>query len=203
MAKVRGPRSQARRAEILKVAADLFLSQGYETVSVDAIVDRAGGTKTNIYTMFGSKADLLGAVVDEQCKAAAVPFAGVAAGDTKLQAGLQEIGQQYLTALYSKNSIRLHRLMIAEAPRFAALSRKWFNAYPEAARRALASYFVGHKIASRGAELRLAGIFLGMLAGEQLVKQLAGGAGPPAPADIKDHVRQCVSMFLDAVQPKG
>ena len=203
MANVRGPRSQARRAEILKVAADLFMSQGYEGVSVDAIVDRAGGTKTNIYTMFGDKAGLLGAVVDEQCKAAAIPFADVVASDVKLQAGLQAIGQQYLAALYSKNSIRLHRLMIAEAPRFAALSRKWFNAYPEAARKALGAFLATHKVASRGAELRLAGIFLGMLAGEQLVKQLAGGTATPAPADIKDQVRQCVSMFLAAVQAKS
>ena len=50
--------SEAKREELLRVATELFLEQGYSCVSVNAIVKRAGGTKTNIYTYFGGKEGL-------------------------------------------------------------------------------------------------------------------------------------------------
>src|SRR6266478_4154559 len=46
-------RSVRKRAELLRIATDMFLEQGYDAVSVEAIVQRAGGTKTNVYTHCG------------------------------------------------------------------------------------------------------------------------------------------------------
>ena len=51
-------RSVRKRAELLRIATDMFLEQGYDAVSVEAIVQRAGGTKTNVYKHFGGKAEL-------------------------------------------------------------------------------------------------------------------------------------------------
>jgi AcrR family transcriptional regulator len=47
------------RAKVLAAAAELFASQGYETTSVQQVVDRAGVTKGALYHYFPTKEALL------------------------------------------------------------------------------------------------------------------------------------------------
>ncbi|NER61767.1 helix-turn-helix transcriptional regulator, partial [Pseudomonas sp. MAFF212428] len=56
-------RSLERRRNLLVTASELFLAHGYDGVSMDAIVAAAGGSKATIYRYFGSKNELLVAVV--------------------------------------------------------------------------------------------------------------------------------------------
>ena len=60
--------SEAKREQILAVASELFLELGYNRVSVNAIVRKAGGTKTNIYTYFGGKEGLFRAIIESLSK---------------------------------------------------------------------------------------------------------------------------------------
>jgi len=48
-------RGEARNSKLQKVAAGLFLKRGYEGVSIDRIVELAGGSKSTIYSEFGGK----------------------------------------------------------------------------------------------------------------------------------------------------
>src|SRR3546814_2220272 len=57
-------RREDRRQAILDAAESLFLEQGYERVSVNAIVQRSGGSLATVYDLFGNKHGLLYAVVD-------------------------------------------------------------------------------------------------------------------------------------------
>lgn len=40
-------------SRLQKVAADLFLNRGYEGVTIDNIVELAGGSKSTVYSEFG------------------------------------------------------------------------------------------------------------------------------------------------------
>ncbi|WP_300758906.1 TetR/AcrR family transcriptional regulator, partial [Janthinobacterium sp.] len=60
-------RSSERRRKLLEAAGRLFLASGYDGVSMDAIVAEAGGSKATAYRYFGSKQDLLVAVVEYLC----------------------------------------------------------------------------------------------------------------------------------------
>ncbi|WP_176026829.1 TetR/AcrR family transcriptional regulator, partial [Brucella intermedia] len=51
-------RTKLRRKTILRAAAELFFEQGYATTSIDAIIERTGGSKRTIYSEFGSKEGL-------------------------------------------------------------------------------------------------------------------------------------------------
>lgn len=57
-------RGQERRLALLLSANDLFLERGYEAVSLDDIVNHAGGSKTSIYKYFGNKEGLFTAICD-------------------------------------------------------------------------------------------------------------------------------------------
>lgn len=48
-----------RRLALLLSATELFLEKGYDAVSLDDIVNHAGGSKTSIYKYFGNKDGLL------------------------------------------------------------------------------------------------------------------------------------------------
>ncbi|MCH4247775.1 MAG: TetR/AcrR family transcriptional regulator [Acinetobacter populi] len=52
---------------LFEVATDLFLRYGYEKVSLDQIVEHAGGSKATIYKYFGSKKGLFIAICQERC----------------------------------------------------------------------------------------------------------------------------------------
>jgi AcrR family transcriptional regulator len=56
----------ARRAQVLAVAQDLFAREGFHHVSMDDIADRAEVSKPVLYRHFPSKLDLYLAVVDDR-----------------------------------------------------------------------------------------------------------------------------------------
>ena len=66
-----------RREQIIAVASELFLAHGLDGVSVDAVVDRAGGSKSSVYSYFGNKEGLFIAVVERLCAEILVPLAAI------------------------------------------------------------------------------------------------------------------------------
>lgn len=60
---VRLPRPE-RRAQLLDVALEVFVSQGYHAAAMDDIADRAGVSKPVLYQHFPSKLDLYVALLD-------------------------------------------------------------------------------------------------------------------------------------------
>lgn len=68
--RARNPRMgrDERRAQVLRIAQDLFATEGFHHVSMDDIADRAQVSKPVLYRHFPSKLDLYLAVVD-QCGA--------------------------------------------------------------------------------------------------------------------------------------
>ncbi len=57
-------RGHERCVALLESAAELFLKFGYEAVSLDDIVNHAGGSKASIYKYFGNKEGLFKAICD-------------------------------------------------------------------------------------------------------------------------------------------
>lgn len=188
---------QNRRTAMLQAASDLFLAKGYEAVSVDEVIAKTGGTKTNVYTLFGGKAELFAAVVDEQCQKLKLVFAELQFSGLSPEAALRCAGRAYLTALLSKASVRQHRLMVAESGRFPALGRRWFKAGPEGARSALAGQLEALPgFGSKAQAGKVAATFLNMLGGEPLLRQLAAGGAPLSTREINSYVDDAITVLL-------
>jgi AcrR family transcriptional regulator len=79
-----------RRAQVLRVAQELFSTEGYHHVSMDDIADRAEVSKPVLYRHFPSKLDLYCAVVDQR---AVDLLAAIDAAVEPLEAGPVQPGE--------------------------------------------------------------------------------------------------------------
>jgi AcrR family transcriptional regulator len=61
-------RTEEKRADIVRIASEMFNELGYDRCSMDAICGRVGGSKATLYGYFDSKEELLRAVL--QCEVA-------------------------------------------------------------------------------------------------------------------------------------
>jgi AcrR family transcriptional regulator len=63
---VRDEQAARTKARILDAAADLFLDHGYGTTTIKAIADRADVARDTVHAVFGSKARVLTALIDQR-----------------------------------------------------------------------------------------------------------------------------------------
>ena len=57
------PKSEAKAEAILHAASELFLSQGFQGTSMDAVAKRAGVSKQTVYSHFANKEELFKACI--------------------------------------------------------------------------------------------------------------------------------------------
>jgi AcrR family transcriptional regulator len=57
-------RTEEKRDEIVRIAAELFQEHGYDRCSMAALSERLGGSKATLYGYFSSKEELLRAVIN-------------------------------------------------------------------------------------------------------------------------------------------
>jgi AcrR family transcriptional regulator len=199
MPRAKRVRAEVKRVELVKVATEMFLAKGYDSVSVDSIIARTGGTKSNVYKFFGSKAELFAEVVEDLCRQIVHSFADLELDPADPEGALREVGRRFLGALLTKRSIRQHRMVVAESARFPAVGKRWFKAGPESARAPLAAYFEKLQKAGKIGKVparRLAGLFLDMLSEELLLRQLIAGAPEASPREINKLVDEVLTVFL-------
>lgn len=120
----RPSREQAERLgeQILDVATELFLRDGYGATSIEAIAQVAGISKRTFYHRFDGKPALFGAVV-HRIVAGLHPPSNVPllAGGT-LEEILTRLGGMILDAAMTTQALALNRLIVAEATRFPELA---------------------------------------------------------------------------------
>jgi AcrR family transcriptional regulator len=105
-------RGEIRNSKLQKVAADLFLKRGYDGVSIDKIVELAGGSKSTVYSEFGGKCGLFIRSIENLCREANKPLAEIDYAGLNLEASLKKLSFQILKLITAKRSVELHRLAI-------------------------------------------------------------------------------------------
>jgi len=125
--------SPEKRAQILSGAAAVFAADGYEGASMARIATVAGVSKGTLYNYFDSKAALFTAHVAETCERhlARVFDQADHAGDPA--SVLRSIGRRMVQMLLSDQGRAIYRMVIAEAAKFPALARGFFEAGPACA----------------------------------------------------------------------
>ncbi|GIG88252.1 TetR/AcrR family transcriptional regulator [Plantactinospora endophytica] len=108
--------STQKRAAIVTAARELFLVDGFDRTSVDAIAARAGVSKRTVYDYFGDKLTLLNAVVD------AVGQSLVAAIRRALDETLHDARADRLEPALVEFSVRVSTDMLG-SPEYATLQR--------------------------------------------------------------------------------
>ena len=190
--------ADVRRRAILEAATEVFLERGYAGASVDAVVERAGGSKASVYAMFGNKEGLLTALVTE---AAELLIASIDALpiDQPLVQSLSEFGERFLKVILQPNRLAVYRLVVGEGGRLPELGDVFYRTGPEEVIHRLAEFFrlqVQRGAITAADPERLAGYFVGALRGDLHFRALFNPTRTPTPREITQHVEFVVAKFL-------
>jgi TetR/AcrR family transcriptional regulator, mexJK operon transcriptional repressor len=192
------PESPERRREyIVRMAAPLFLSKGYDNVSIDEIIGVVGGSKATIYAWFGGKEGLFEAVVRKMCEDVTLAIDVDAKGSLEEQ--LTRIGQSFLAMVLSPPILEFHRLMVSIGRTFPETGRLFYKTGPLSAYSIVASWITRHQKSGRIIDedpYRLAVLFLDMLIGEHQLGWLTSVPRAAVRDKIDETVRIAVKVFL-------
>ncbi|AWL13142.1 hypothetical protein HMF8227_02690 [Saliniradius amylolyticus] len=135
-----GTQSETRQATLLKVATQLFIEQGYQKTSLEQVIQRAGGSRRNVYSAFGNKAGLFKAAVQQAQKdifTSAYPE-NWDQGDPETV--LRQLGIGLISALTSRKTLALFREVIAHTPSMPSLGEDLYQSGPKRVLALLAGY---------------------------------------------------------------
>jgi TetR/AcrR family transcriptional repressor of mexJK operon len=196
--KRRGGRlTEARRSEIVRKAAALFLDKGYERVTVDDIIALVGGSKATLYSQFGGKDGLFEIVIKRYCTDVDVAIHFDSTGNTAEQ--LTQIGHAFLKMVLSPRILELHRLMVSIGKRFPSITLMFYKSGPLSAYKIIATWIEKQQSAGNlrgGDPHKLAVLFHDMLIGYHQGALLFSLPKSQVSRSIDDTVRAAVSVFL-------
>ncbi|MGP4675078.1 TetR/AcrR family transcriptional regulator [Agrobacterium salinitolerans] len=204
----RGKRLSAaeRRTAILQAAATVFFEQGYAATSMDAIIERVGGSKRTIYSEFGNKEGLFTALVSEGADKALAALAVEEIGGRNLRETMLEFARRLVEVYMSPTMIGVYRAIMAEALRFPELAKAFYDRGPGRAAIRLAEVLEEAK--KRGEidvdDCRMvADQFAGMLRDNIHLQVVLGLRPPLSPSETERMARSIVSIFLDGLQSRA
>ncbi len=186
---------QQSRDRLLDAALRLFLEHGYGNLSMETIARDARVSLRTIYSQFGGKAGLFGALI-RRCSD---QFIGSLADDSELEDALIEFGRQFLYRITRPDVLRMRAILIGESPRFPDLATQFYEQGPRRTLDHLAQFFARHQQAGLIANIDpgfLADQFVGALRGERMQRLQLGLESTPDEAEIDVWVVQVTRLFL-------
>lgn len=195
------------RIEALKEAAiNMFLEDGYQAASLDALISQVGGSRRNVYDHFGGKQGLFTEAVVALCHEVSEPLNALVIDGTDPEKSLRVFGVHMLDIVLNPRTLALHRMMISEGSRFPALAQSIWDAGYMAARHRLAGWMADGQSAGllRGDvdAGRLAEDFMNLTVATAQMKALVGLLPPLSRPETEEIVSHAVTMFLNgAYQP--
>lgn len=120
-------RTEEKRAEIVRIASQVFEEFGFERASMAAISERIGGSKATLYGYFPSKDDLLKAVISHQVVTHADRMIREFPADPDdLRSSLVKLAMAYLDKRTSSLPITNIR-MVANQPAGSTMGKEFYE----------------------------------------------------------------------------
>jgi AcrR family transcriptional regulator len=206
----RGPggrptRSEAERRHIslLRTAADLFLAQGFQGVSIDAIAQAAGVAKRFIYARYADKGELFAAAIARLIEDRTGPLHAFDITDQPVEAALLRFARMMLEIALKPETLALFRMLLTEGPRFPALAKldaeRNRHKGLSAITRVLSAYAARGAIVLEDVEMQAELFAILILRGAQ---HRALILGPEAPDQVERRLRASVRLFLEGCRPR-
>ena len=190
-------RGDEKSEQIRSTATELFLRRGYDGVSVDEIVRTVGGSKTNVYNHFSNKEGLFVAIVKGLCEDLLTSFVRIDVSSLGVEEGLRSLALALLGILLQDRHLAFQRLIIAEAARFPALGRAWFESGPETSRSIIAQFIEKQQGVGRLRKTdshEAATLFHDMVICDLLNRAMLGDK--PSDDEIHHRVETAIDTFL-------
>jgi AcrR family transcriptional regulator len=188
-----------RRASIVEIASDVFLSQGYAATSMSEIAARVGGSKATLYNYFPSKEELFAAVVTARCEQLQAIIADVESEGVDLRTSLKHLGERFLALILTDDAIATFRLVVAESGRFPELGRAFYAAGPRTGEERIGRFLsqaIAHGELKHGDSLEMARAFVDLCKSDIQLLRLCNAMSEPSPAEIAERVDRATDQFL-------
>jgi AcrR family transcriptional regulator len=198
-------RGEVRNGKLQKVAAELFLKRGYEGVSIDKIVELAGGSKSTVYSEFGGKCGLFITSIENLCRESNEPLAKIDYTGLNLEESLKKLSFHILKLITAKRSVELHRLAIGEAANCPEVGEAWYTYGPARTASFIQSLLESHRDELRGTKVsieRIAVTLHDSLTGDVLYQQLAGVGKHESDAELERLACAAVDVILGNICTK-
>lgn len=195
------PKDLAKRKAILEAAKTLFLSNGYDGSSMDAIAAEAGVSKLTVYSHFTDKEKLFAAAVQSKCEEQLPELLFELNDEVPVAQLLLNIGRGFNELINSRESVELHRVMVSLAAQDSKLSRMFYEAGPQRVLHGMEELL---RQADQSSKLRVpdplsaADQFFCLIKGGANFRLLIGCGEALQGAEAEAHVRDAVEVFLRA-----
>src|SRR3984957_20606072 len=123
-------RGEVRNGKLQKVEAEMFLKRGHGGVSIDKVVEVAGGSKSTVYSKFGGKCGLFISSIENLCRESNEPLTKIDYAGLNLEESLKKLSFHILRLITAKRSVELHRLAIGEALNCPEVGEAWYTHGP-------------------------------------------------------------------------
>ncbi|MEI7931460.1 MAG: TetR/AcrR family transcriptional regulator [Alphaproteobacteria bacterium] len=178
-----GQIDRVKSEAILNAAGRILADQGF-SAPMSAIARAAGVSKQTIYNHFGTKSDLVRAIIARRAGVLTAPLDAPGALDHPLET-LQAYARMMLELIVAPGGLSLMRLIIQSSGDMPDLARDVYDTGPKTARARLARFLAAETKAGRLAcedPAEAAELFTGMAIGH---RQLAGLIGLPSDMDSR------------------
>ena len=191
------PKSAEKADAIRHAAVDLFMADGMERTSMDAIAAAAGVSKQTVYSHFNSKDDLFRACVRTKIEMYGLEAETLEICDD-IDVCLKHIGKQYLTLIGDAGVLQMFRLMISEADKHPNTVTAFYEAGPRTTSHNIAG-IIGKHLPGAPDNTELAAEatqeFLALVRGEYFLEYILGTRSKIPAAEFDAHLDHCVEQI--------
>ncbi len=192
---------EARTAHLIHTAGLLFIEHGYGKVSLEMIAREAHVAVRTIYVKFGGKQGLLEAVMIAK-RDRFFSLHDFETDTRPLRQIVRTFAVNFLELISAPESVRMQRMVIAEASDNPEMVQTFYDAGPKQTRLMLAHFFARPDIAAQlrpGITPEAAGIHLLSCTMGDLFMRLLFDAPPSPQAEIEAALDARLQLFFDSV----
>lgn len=196
------PKDPEKRAAIMQAASKLFLEQGFDRTSMDAVATEAGVSKLTVYSHFENKETLFRTLVTCKCHEFlhGNDFGQLAA--LAPDEAIYRVARGFLDLMFHPDVLALHRLLFAGLEHGSALADMFYESGPQPAlagfSKLLATYHTQGRMRVPD-PFRAADAFYAMLRGDLFLRALLQLNEHPSTQALDDHAHFCTGLFCTAL----
>ena len=200
------PKDPAKRKAILEAAETLFLRNGYDGSSMDAIAAEAGVSKLTVYSHFTDKETLFAFAVKSKCEQQIPELLFELPDGVPIETVLLNIARGFHRLINSDESIELHRVLITHGAQNPKMSQMFYDAGPQRLIDGMEQLLTHATLRGQlqvSNPLMAADQFFCLVKGGCNFRLLIGCGIQQSEDELEAQVHATVDLFVRAYRPRG
>lgn len=199
------PKDSKKRTAILEAATQMFLTHGYDGISMDQIAAEAKVSKLTLYSHFGDKENLFIEAANAYCTNAIPTDLMQPEPGMPMREQLVMIARHFFEFTTNPQAIAAIRMMSSPHMLSLGIAEKFWATGPCVLQRTLADLLENcdrQQLLKIDDSFVAAGHFFSLVIGDFQIELLLGCVQPPSEAILETHIQSAVDVFMRAYQSR-